>query len=143
MSITIQAADGSGGAPSGKDFDGSGNNFVYSQHRLLFSGGYTTGATGDTLDLTPLAAIVPSGLTPEAGYIEGNGDSASQGGSGGYYTLSLFNGNPAAPNALNANKVRVWNAAGSELGTGAYPAAVLRDAVTLTLTWKKLSGVGG
>lgn len=142
MPIAIQAADGSGGAPSTRDFDGSGNNFVYSTHRLVFSGTYP-GSPGDALDLTPLAAIVPSGLAPEQGFVEGNGDSTSQGGNGGYYTLSLFNGSPAVPNALTANKLRVWTAGGTELANAGYPAAVTRDAVTLTLVWKKLSGVGG
>lgn len=141
MSITIQAADGSGGAPSQRDFDASGNNFVYSNHRLLFAGTYP-GSPGDTIDLTPLAQIAPSGLAPESAYVVGNGDSTSQEGNGGYYTISLYNGNPPVANALTANKVRIWTAGGTELTNAAYPAAVLRDAVTMTVVWKKLAGQG-
>lgn len=138
MPIALAAADGSGAPVSLRDIDASGNEFVYTTCRLAFSGSYTTGATGDTLDLTPLlAAGVPSGFAPFSGYVEGNGDNSSQGGNGGYYTLSLYNANPAVANALTANKVRVWSAGGGELGSGAYPAAVLRDAVTLNLIWRK------
>lgn len=141
MPISIQAKDGSGGAPSTRDFDASGNNYVYSVHRLVFSGNYP-GTPGDTLDLTPLAAIAPSGLAPLTGFVEGNGDSSSLGGGGGYYTVSLFNGNPPAANALTANKVRAWNSGGTEISTAAYPSSVLRDSVTLNLTWAKLAGQG-
>jgi len=137
MSIAIQAADGSGAPPSVRDIDASGNQFVYTFNRLVFSGNYVTALTGDSLDLTPLAAIVPSGYTPFTAYVEGNGDATSQGGSGGYYDISLFNGNPPVANALTGAKVRVWAAGGGELASGAYPAAVLRDAVTLCVTWRK------
>jgi hypothetical protein len=67
---------------------------------------------------------------PINGYVEGNGPTASQSGGGGYYQLFI-----AA--TLAACKVKIFAAGGGELGSGAYPAAVLTDIVSLISTWRK------
>jgi len=138
MSVTIQAADGSGGPPTLRDIETSGNEFIYTSNKLVFSGKYP-GTPGEVLDLTALQALIPTGFTPVNGFLDGNGDATSKGGNGGYYTLSMFNGNPPAPNAINANYIRLWVAAGTEAGTGTYGAEALRDAVMLNLVWRKFS----
>src|SRR5438046_857300 len=115
MAIAILGADGN--PFTTRDIDASAQNFVFTQHKLVFSGSYTQ-VTGDVLDLTAVASLVPSGSLPLQIFIEGNGaSSTTQSGAGGYYcTLS--------GNALNNWHVRIFSAAGTELAAGAYPAPV-------------------
>lgn len=132
MSIAILGLDGN--PMTTRDIDASPNNYVFSCHKLAFSGNYTTGATGDVLDLTAIAGLIPSQALPLSLFAEGNGPSTAWAGLGGYYTISQ---NAAA---LNGYRIRVWQPGGSELGSGAYPATILADSVTLQILWRKLIG---
>jgi hypothetical protein len=129
MAITIQSSDGLGAPANNTDIDASGNNFAYTASRLSFSGSYSTG--GDTLDLTPLLGSLPSGALPISMFAEGNGPTASQQGGGGYYAV-------LAGTTLANNKLKIFSSGGSEIGAGAYPAAVTTDVVTLQILWRKL-----
>jgi hypothetical protein len=136
MSVALQSCDGTGAPPSMTDMDGAGNNFVYSRVRLAFSGNYPTG--GDTVDLTPLAAVVPSGALPINVISEGNGPATvpSLSAAGGYYQIVA-----AAVPALNNFKIKIFkNTAGSvtEYPAGAYGTDVTTDTVDLEVTWRKL-----
>src|SRR5438445_3622581 len=108
MSIAINGADGN--PFTTRDVDGTAQNFVFTQHKLTFSGSYVTG--GDTLDLSGVASIIPSGTLPLQVFIEGNGSAATaQSFIGGYYVA-------VTGSALNNWKVKIFAAAGTELGAG-------------------------
>lgn len=131
MPIAILGLDGN--PFTTRDIDASPNNFVFTSHLLVFSGAYVTGATGDLLDLTTIAGLIPSAKLPLSLFAEGNGPTTAWVGLGGYYTVSQ---NAAA---LNGYRLRVWQPGGSELGNGNYPATVLADVVTLQIQWRKLT----
>ena len=128
MPITINGTDGN--PMTTRDVDASANNFVYSSHKLAFSGSYATG--GDTLDLSSIAALIPSGSLPLFVFAEGNGSGTQQSAAGGYYVV-------LAGNALNNWKMKIFSGGGVELGAGAYPAAVTGDSVYLSVQWRKLA----
>jgi hypothetical protein len=130
MAIAILGLDGN--PFTTRDIDASPNNFAFSSHLLVFSGAYVTAATGDLLDLTTIAGLIPSAKIPLSLFIEGNGPTTAWAGLGGYYTLSQ---NAAL---LNTYRVRVWQPGGAELGSGNYPATILADVVTLQILWRKL-----
>ena len=130
MPIAILGLDGN--PITTRDIDASPNNFVFTCNKLSFTGSYVTAATGDTLDFTALAGIVPSSSVPLSVFVEGNGPTTAWAGLGGYFTASQ---NAAA---LNTWKIRVWQPGGSELGSGAYPATVLADVITVQAIWRKL-----
>lgn len=132
MPIAIQSSDGSGSGPTFRDIDASGNNFVTSVNRLVFSGNYPTG--GDTLDLTPLMqAGIPTNAIPVDAFVNGLGVGTSQAAGGGYYA---FLQNATSP-GLTGNKIKIFASGGSELGAGAYPAAVTGDVITMEIVWRK------
>lgn len=130
MSIAINGMDGN--PATIRDIDSSGQWYCYGSFRLAFSNSYSTG--GDTLDLTAVANLFPSGTLVYA-FIDGNGTGTQQSASGGYYVVI---GNQGAGTALNAFKVKIFAAAGTELAAGAYPAAVTGDYVVLSTQWRKL-----
>ena len=128
MPITINGTDGN--PMTTRDVDASPNNFVYSSHKLAFSGSYATG--GDTLDLSSIAALIPTGSLPIFVFAEGNGTGTQQSAAGGYYVV-------LAGSALNNWKVKIFSSGGVELAAGAYPAAVTGDSVYLSVQWRKLA----
>ena len=132
MAISILGMDGN--PAGGRDVDGSANNVVYANFRLSFSGSYATG--GDTLDLSAIAPLIPSGGSLLSALAEGNGTGAQQSAAGGYYAVV---GNQSVPTALNAYKVKIFSGGGAELSAGAYPAAVTGDYVVLQTVWRKLA----
>ena len=136
MAVSVLASDGSGGPPTFRDIDGSGNNFIYTRHRIGFTGSYTTAVGGETVDLTPaVAAGIPSNLLPIGVTIEGNGLGTSQTAGGGYYDFGIGA-------TLGTCKLKIFSAGGAELGSGPYATtnvAVLNDVVTLEIAWRKLS----
>lgn len=115
--------------------DASANNKVTTYHLLAFSGSYTTAVNGDTLDLSSIAAQVPSGAVPDSITYEMNGGVGSFSKTGGYLAIELSR----VSNALH--KLMVWAAGGTEQGTGTYASIKLNLAaefITLIITWKKL-----
>lgn len=127
-----------------RDLDASGNNFVTTRAKVIFSGNYTTG--GDTLDLTNgngangtnVAGLVPSASLPLAVTESYQGTAAvpSLSAAGGFYEIIQ-----AAAPALNNYKLKVFkNSAGSiaEYNNGAYGTDVTTDVVELEITWRKL-----
>ena len=115
MSIAISLAP--------NNVDASASNFVYAIATLTFSGSYPSG--GDTLDFTSIADKLASAQVPVQAFAE------SQNGNGGYYVA-------VQGSALNNWKLKCFNAGGTELTAGAYPASVTTDVVQLTLTLRKL-----
>jgi hypothetical protein len=87
---------------------------------LAFSGSYTTG--GDTLDLTQ-QPLVPSTQVPIQATIQGQ--------SGYNYVF-------VPGTALNNNKVKIYTSGQTELASGAYPAAIVNDIVSLQAAFKRL-----
>jgi hypothetical protein len=130
MSIAVNGMDGNPWTT--RDLDASSSNVVTSYHKLAFSGNYTTAVGGDTLDLSSVAGLIPSGALPLQITYEANGLGTSQSAAGGYYQIG-------AGNALNNSKVKIFASGGAELGTGGYPVAVTSDVVTLVITWRKLT----
>lgn len=115
MSITISLAS--------NNVDASASNFIYAIATLTFSGNYPSG--GDTLDFTSIADKLPSAQVPVQAFAE------SQNGNGGYYVV-------VQGSALNNWKLKGFNAGGTELTAGAYPASVTSDIVQLSITARKL-----
>ena len=128
MSIAVLGADGN--PFTTRDVDGTAQNFVFTQHKLVFSGSYVTG--GDTLDLSGVASLVPSGSPPLQVFCEGNGSAATaQSFIGGYYVA-------ITGASLATWKVKIFAAAGTELAAGAYGVAITGDIVTMQICWRKL-----
>jgi hypothetical protein len=135
MAISINGVDGN--IFTTRDVDASPNNFVFSTHLLTFSGNYTTG--GDTLNLTTIAGLIPSGSLPIALTISDQGRAAvpSLSAAGGFYTV-IQNAVPTLANYL----LKIFkNTAGSiaEYSNGAYGTDVTTDVVFLQLQWRKLT----
>ena len=98
------------------DIDNSGKS-LYLTCTLTFSGNYSTG--GDTIDFTTVAGKGYLGRTFQASKAPLYG--AAYGTSGHSYGL--------IPGTTLANgKVKISTTAGTELGAGAYPAAITGDA---------------
>ena len=127
MAIAINGSDGN--PFTTRDVDGTAANFVFSQHKLTFSGSYSTG--GDTLNLSGIASLIPSGSLPLQVFVEGNGTGTNQSAAGGYYVV--LTGTTLA-NWL----IKIFSGGGTELAAGAYPAAVTADIVTMQICWRKL-----
>jgi hypothetical protein len=108
------------------------------------SGNYTTIA-GDVLDLTQLygqvsqeGGIVDSDQLPLEAVVESlTGGWGASG--GGYYEAQLYtnpgNGQPAVALTPKTCAFRVFQAGGSEQGSGAYPNTVLSDRIILLLKY--------
>ncbi len=103
--------------------DSSANNFIYAIATLTFSGNYPSG--GDTLDFTSIADKLASAQPPVQVFAE------SQNGNAGYYVV-------VQGSALNNWKLKCFNAGGTEVTAGAYPASVTSDIVQLSITARKL-----
>jgi hypothetical protein len=132
MPIAINGADGN--PFTTRDVDGSPNNFVFSVHKLAFSGSYTTGVGGDTLDLSAVASLIPSGSLPLQIAESLNGGAGSFTKGGGYCQIEIGN-------ALNNCKIKFFAAGGAEIGTQTYAAALINlpaENIGLTVTWRKL-----
>jgi len=113
--------------------------------KLTFSGNYVN-PTGDNIDFTTIIGASAAGgpgvaalntsknprqFLASAPALQGT---ISRGSGAGGYDITFVPGN-----ALNANAVFVWTAAGTQLGSGAYPAAITGDTqITLTATFDKL-----
>lgn len=135
MAIAVQGVDGN--TFTTRDVDASANNFVYSSHRLVFSGSYSTG--GDTLNLSNVATLIPTALLPISITLTDQGTAAtpSLSAAGGFYEV-IQNAVPTLANFL----LKIFkNTAGSiaEYSAGAYTADVLTDVVVLNIQWRKLS----
>jgi hypothetical protein len=129
MPITILGTDGNpfNGRPG--DVDATPNGVIYVMGQLKFTGNYTTAIGGDLLDFTTLNDWVPGSAIRQVAVWSQAGNLLFQ------YTP---NGNLAT--ALNAWRVKLSASAtfGTELATGAYPAAVLADIVAFTAVYNKL-----
>lgn len=129
MPIAVLGMDSNPWSP--KDMDASSNNVITTYHKLGFTGSYVTG--GDTVDLSAVAAQVPSGFVPLIVTYEANGPSSSSSGGGAYYQFALGS-------ALNNNKMKAFAAGGSEQSASSYASLnIATDIVTLTITWRKFS----
>ncbi len=104
-------------------------NFVWSFHRVVPSGNYATG--GDTLDLSTIAGLIPSGSLPVVIYVNGQGSGDCQTAEGGYYSVKQGT-------TLKNFLLQVWEPGGTELGAGAYDPEVIADVITLEILWRKL-----
>jgi hypothetical protein len=99
------------------DVDNSGKS-TYVTCLLTFTGSYTTGVGGDTIDLTTvmgkgyLGRIAIAAKPPLYAYAAGSGG----------YSFGIIPGT-----TLANGKVKVSTAAATELGTGAYPAGITGD----------------
>jgi hypothetical protein len=134
MSLAIVGLDGNPWTQ--RDLDGSGSNIIVSKHKLTFTSNYVTG--GDTLDLSAIASLIPSGALPLTVVITEQGTAAvpSLSAAGGFYELIQ-----AAVPALNNYKIKVFkNTAGSvaEYSAGAYGTDVTTDNVFLEISWRKM-----
>lgn len=131
MPISVLGVDGNPWTI--RDMDASSNNVITTYHKLGFSGSYTTAVNGDTLDLTAVAGLVPSGSLPMQIAETLNGGVGSFTNGGGYLEI-------APGNALNNNKVKFFAAGGAEIGTQTYAAALINlpaENIGLTITWRK------
>jgi hypothetical protein len=133
MPVTINGLDGN--PFTTRDVDGSPNNFVFTAHKLGFSGSYTTGINGDTLDLTGIAGLIPSSALPLQITESLNGGVGSFSKGGGYCQIEIGN-------ALNNCKVKFFAAGGAEIGTQTYAAALIGIAaenIGISILWRKLT----
>ena len=130
MPVSVLGLDGNPWTQ--RDMDGSSNNVVTTYHQLGFTGSYTTGQHGDVLDLSGVAAQVPTGMLPLEITESMNGPAGSFSELGGY--LQIQKGN-----ALNNNRIKFFAAGGAEIGSQTYAAAnITADLITLAITWRKL-----
>lgn len=134
MAIKILGVDGN--PLTTRDIDGTGANFVNTKMLLQFSGSYVSG--GDTLDLSTVSGLIPSGSVPVLVEATPMGTAAvpSLSAAGGLYQVIQ-----AASAALSTYLLKIFaNSAGSttEYSAGAYGTDVLGDIVILQTTWRKL-----
>lgn len=130
MPISVLGLDGNPWEAS-RDMDASSNNVITTYHKLSFSGSYVSG--GDTVDLTSIAAQIPTGALPLIITYEANGPASSASGGGAYYQFALGS-------ALNNNKMKAFAAGGSEQSASSYSSLnITTDIVTLTITWRKFA----
>jgi hypothetical protein len=128
MAIAIVGTDGN--TFTTRDIDASSNNFVTCYVILTPSGSYVTG--GDTVDLTAVAGLVPSGTLLEVDVIgQGNTAGTSWTAIGNYYAM-------VQGATLAAWKLQMWSGGGVQLAAGAYPATVTNDKILAKLVWRKL-----
>lgn len=117
-----------------QNINAQNNGAIVVTGKLIFSGNYPTG--GDTVDFT--AAVADPALVGGAGpFIESslppmNFDAWSQTG------LLADAYLPVIGTTQKNNKVKVVTAFGTELGAGAYPAAVIADNVGFQASFFKL-----
>lgn len=115
--------------------DASGNNKITTYGQLQWTGSYVTAAGGDLLDLSPIAAQVPSGYVPDSIMCEMNGGVGSFSATGGYVQIMRH------PTNVKLNTIIVFAAGGAEQGSGTYASIKLTAAteyVPVAITWKKL-----
>ena len=129
MSIAVNGTDGN--PFTTRDIDASGQNFATTYAVLTPSGSYVTG--GDTVDLTPIASLTPSGSLPIEIDVVGQGNTAGTSWTaiGNYYAV-------VQGTALNNYKLQCWVAAGTQLAAGAYPATVTNDKILVKVLWRKM-----
>lgn len=128
MSIAVNGTDGN--PMTTRDVDATGANFVTTYSVLTPSSSYVTG--GDTVDLTPVASLVPGLTLLEVDVIgQGNTAGTSWTAIGNYYAM-------VQGATLNAWKLQCWVAAGTQLAAGAYPATVTNDKILVKTVWRKL-----
>lgn len=142
MSVTVLGFDGN--AVDQNSFWAGGDRFIEVILKLKFSGAYVTG--GDVLDLSNAGGAVANPTTFPAAVVRGaatfdieaHGPAGSQSAGGGYYSIVAPNGDaPLTFADLQAMKIKIFAAAGTELGAGAYPAAVLTDSVIIKLVYAR------
>jgi hypothetical protein len=117
-----------------RDMDATGANFVKTMHKLGFSGSYTTGVGGDTLDLSGVAGNIPSGFLPLAISVNLNGSTGSFSVTGGQLQIAIGT-------TLKNNKVLVFSSGNTEQGSGTYASILLNVAaedVIIEVIWRKL-----
>jgi hypothetical protein len=103
------------------DVDSTGKQ-VYVVGTITASGSYVTG--GDTLDLTNQSLIPADALPKQVSVFTQTGQVFS-------YTWVLGT-------ALNNGKVKIYQAGGTELAAGAYPAAITTDNIAFSAVFPKL-----
>jgi hypothetical protein len=103
------------------DVDSTGKQ-VYVAGVVTATGNYATG--GDTLDLSNQSFIPSAQLPKQASLFTQTGQ---------VYNYAFIVGT-----ALNTNKVKIYVAGGTELASGAYPAAILNDVIAFSAVYPKL-----
>ena len=103
------------------DVDATGKQ-LYVVGTITASGSYTTG--GDTLDLTNQSYIPSDALPKQVSIFTQTGVVFS-------YTWILGS-------ALNNGKMKIYQAGGTELAAGAYPAAITSDIIAFSAVFPKL-----
>jgi hypothetical protein len=103
------------------DVDSTGKQ-VYVVGTITASGSYSTG--GDTLDLTNQSFIPADALPKQVSIFTQTGQ--------------VFNYAWVLGAALNNGKVKIYQAGGTELGAGAYPAGITGDIIAFSAVFPKL-----
>jgi len=103
------------------DVDATGKQ-VYAVGTITASGSYATG--GDTLDLSNQSFIPSAQLPKQASIFSQNGQ---------VFSYVFIRGA-----ALNNSKVKIYQAGGTELAAGAYPAGITGDIIAFSATYPKL-----
>jgi hypothetical protein len=134
MALSIVGLDGN--PFSTRDVNGINANYIYANMLVVPSGNYTTG--GDTLNLSTVAGIIPSGSVPLLLFVApmGTGAVPSLAAAGGLYQVVQA----AVPTLANyLLKIFALSAGAlSEYSAGAYGTDVLGDVIVLTTIWRKL-----
>lgn len=134
MSLALLGMDGNPWTT--KDMDCSGNNKTTTYGLFAWSGSYVTAAGGDVLDLSAIAALVPTGYVPDNITYEMNGGALSFSATFGY--LYIFR----HPTSNKLHAVTLVSAGGTEQGSGTHASiktAAATEFVTVVITWKKFA----
>ena len=119
-----------------KDLDCSANNKVTAYALLQWTGSYVTAAGGDILDLSAIAAQVPTGAVPDNITYEMNGGALSFSAAFGY--LYIFR----HPTNNKLHTVTLVSAGGTEQGSGTHASiktAAATEFVPVIITFKKFA----
>jgi hypothetical protein len=121
-----------------KDLDASGNNklTVYGLLAWTPGGSYVTGVGGDVLDLSAVAAQIPTPSVPDNITYEMNGGALSFSATFGYLYIMRH------PTNNKLHTVSLVSAGGTEQGNGTYASIKVGAAtefVPVVITFKKLS----
>jgi hypothetical protein len=134
MPLAILGMDGN--PWSIKDLDCSGNNKITAYGLLSWTGSYVTAAGGDILDISAIAAQVPSGFVPDNITYEMNGGALSFSATFGY--LYIFR----HPTNNKLHTVTLVSAGGTEQGSGTHASiktAAATEFVPVIITFKKFA----
>jgi hypothetical protein len=124
-----------GNAWTTRDLDASGNNKLSVYGLLQWTGSYVTGAGGDILDLSGIAAQIPAPGVPDGITYEMNGGALSFSATFGY--LYIFR----HPTNNKLHAVTLVSPGGTEVGSGTHASiktAAATEFVPVVITFKKL-----